>query len=253
MLPPVIDSSTSNERQGLCALDIIPVLDLRGGRVVQAAGGRLRECYPPLHSPWCPDADPFTLIANLLAFVGPGPVYIADLDALLGAPRQTGLIHRIQARWPGLELWIDAGWKDIDSVHAAMQTAAGRWIPVLGSESLDDPAGIESFTPRGFVASLDYRAGRLVGAARLARSESLWPERLILMALDRIGGALGPDFELLRQHLTRGHDRRWYVAGGIRGPEDLTALSAAGAAGALVSSWLHRQPLGPGLLSTNSS
>ena len=45
----------------------------------------------------------------------------------------------------------------------------------------------------------------------------LWPERVIVMTLARVGGDAGPDMDRLLQIKRRAPDARLYAAGGLRG------------------------------------
>jgi phosphoribosylformimino-5-aminoimidazole carboxamide ribotide isomerase len=89
------------------------------------------------------------------------------------------------------------------------------------------------------VLSLDYRAGRFMGAAEIERRVALWPDRLILMTLDRVGMDKGPDLAALEALIRRAEGRAVFAAGGVRDESDLQALERIGAAGVLVASALH--------------
>ena len=63
---------------------IIPVIDLRTGRVVHARGGSDRSRYPPLRSPLCPLPDPVMVAGALAGAARSDVLYLADLDAIAG-------------------------------------------------------------------------------------------------------------------------------------------------------------------------
>jgi phosphoribosylformimino-5-aminoimidazole carboxamide ribotide isomerase len=114
---------------------------------------------------------------------------------------------------------------------------------VLGSETLAGEAELEraaaALGPGGFVLSLDYRGSKFLGPPGVERETGLWPERLILMTLDRVGMDQGPDLAALEALVRRGGARAVYAAGGVRDEADLGALARLGIAGALVASALH--------------
>lgn len=95
------------------------------------------------------------------------------------------------------------------------------------------------------VLSLDFRGDDFMGPPALLQRTELWPSRIIVMTLARVGGGAGPDLERLAALQSRAPDRRFYAAGGVRGPADLEALRRQGAAGVLVASALHDGRLRP--------
>ena len=95
------------------------------------------------------------------------------------------------------------------------------------------------------ILSLDFRGRDFLGPPELLEQPSLWPNRLIVMTLARIGSSDGPDLERLAMIRQRAGARRVYAAGGVRGAADLEALRRAGAAGVLVASALHDGRLSP--------
>jgi phosphoribosylformimino-5-aminoimidazole carboxamide ribotide isomerase len=69
---------------------------------------------------------------------------------------------------------------------------------------------------------------------------ALWPSRVIVMTLDRVGAYEGPDldtFNALRERA--GHEHTLIGAGGIRDRRDLDAAAQSGAQAWLVGSALH--------------
>lgn len=235
----MIDSSINSDCH-LEAMLIIPVLDVRAGQVVRAVGSTSRSAYAPLNSVWCPDASPYTLLDHLRDWLDAAPVYVADLDALQGLPVQRALWVDLAARYPELVLWIDVGATRLSDFETLGLGPA--CIPVIGSESLMDNTGLSS--RQDWVASLDTRDGSWSGHDHLGRSPELWPRRLILMSLERIGSPLGPDLERLRFYREKWPNHEYFLAGGIRGTRDLDQATEAGATGVLVSSWLHQSTLG---------
>jgi len=85
-----------------------------------------------------------------------------------------------------------------------------------------------------------------MGPDALLADTSLWPSRVIVMTLDRIGSANGPNVELLEDIVGRAGQRRVYAAGGIRDRADLDRVKRTGAAGVLVASLLHAQKVSAG-------
>ena len=64
-------------------MDVIPVIDLKGGVVVHARRGD-RARYRPIESPLSPTATPLDVVTGLMALHPFRRLYIADLDAIGG-------------------------------------------------------------------------------------------------------------------------------------------------------------------------
>ncbi|SFJ25655.1 HisA/HisF-related TIM barrel protein [Methylobacterium brachiatum] len=213
---------------------VIPVLDLRGGRVVRARRGE-RSSYAPIETPLAKGSEPAAVARGLLAAWPARTLYVADLDAIIDAAApDLATLDAIARACPGIGLWVDAGFAAFEGVAAFLAAGLGR--PVIGSESQSD-AGLVARLGDRAVLSLDTRGTERLGPAALHDDPALWPPDVIAMTLARVGAGAGPDLEALQALRTPG--RRVYAAGGVRGPDDLRALREAGIAGALVASALH--------------
>jgi phosphoribosylformimino-5-aminoimidazole carboxamide ribotide isomerase len=217
---------------------IIPVLDLKGGHVVRARAGD-RANYRPISTPLAAGSEPKQVLAGLLGLAAFSTIYVADLDAIgrTGSHRREIVRLRDAA---DLSVWVDGGFA---SARDARWTTEDGVIPVFGSETLagvDEAKEIvETFGPEGFVLSLDYRAGRLMGPAEIEHRREVWPNRVILMTLDRVGMKEGPATSELDALAMAARPRKVFAAGGVRSEQDLDDLAKAGVAGALVATALH--------------
>jgi phosphoribosylformimino-5-aminoimidazole carboxamide ribotide isomerase len=216
---------------------IIPVIDLRQGVVVHARGGSDRSGYPPLRSPLCPRPDPVAMAGALAAAARSDILYVADLDAIRGEGDNAEAVRAIAARHPRLELWVDAGIAGPWALDRWRTRCAGM-VPVIGSESAGDAGWLAGQSE--FVLSLDFGAGGLIGDPGLLQGAELWPARVIVMSLSRVGTGLGPELERLRQVRRSRPDVACYAAGGVRNRDDLQRLRRLGVRGALVASALHQ-------------
>lgn len=217
---------------------IVPVLDLMGGRVVHAhAGGR--ATYRPIVTPLGAADDPVAIARALLAITQSPALYVADLDAITGVGNHFELCRDLAQALPATELWIDAGFTNV--------TDCAFWLPlgatlVIGSESLGAIGNwheLRSTYGESLVLSLDFAASGLRGPAELLSAPGLWPSRIIVMSLARIGTSSGPDAERLQSVVENAGACAVYAAGGVRGLSDLDAIAAAGARGALIATALH--------------
>jgi phosphoribosylformimino-5-aminoimidazole carboxamide ribotide isomerase len=222
-------------------LPVIPVLDIAGGQVVHARRGE-RARYQPICSPLVDGSVPATVARALLDRVpGASALYVADLDALCGKPPQVEVIAQL-----GLldhEIWLDAGFADVESAQDVLRALSGRGVrvrPVFGSESLGSALALQAIAAHpGAILSLDLRLGQPLDPAGAWGAPALWPGTLIAMTLDRVGAEGGPDLETFARLRARAPDRRWIGAGGITSADDLARAATAGAAGWLVASALH--------------
>lgn len=216
---------------------IIPVVDLRGGRAVHARSGAGRSGYRPLDTPLCPQPDPVTAAGALTRTARSATLYLADLDAICGSGDNAAAVTAIAGRHPQLELWVDAGIDSPRSLSGFRERCPGA-VPVVGSESAGDPAWL--LDAADFILSLDFGAAGFVGDPRLLDRAELWPARVIVMSMSRVGMDGGPDLERLRRVRRRRPNVDYYAAGGVRAPEDLERLEQLGARGALVATALHQ-------------
>jgi len=224
-------------------MDLIPVLDLRAGQVVHARRGE-RGRYAPIESALCAGADPVDLACALVALTGTRTLYLADLDGVLEARPQVAVLRRLLTALPGLDWWIDAGWRRREEawrLRDALGAGAEAMVPVYGTESLADLAALEALhdDPRA-VLSLDRRDARPMDPAGLWERPQAWLPTTIVMTLERVGSGAGPDLQTLPALRTRAPQvRHWVGSGGVRDPADLAAGAAIGASAWLVASALH--------------
>ncbi|MGB3388181.1 MAG: HisA/HisF-related TIM barrel protein [Pseudaminobacter sp.] len=218
-------------------MKIIPVLDLKAGQVVRAQQGR-RDSYRPIVTPLSGSADPVA-VARGLRSLHPFPTfYIADIDAIEGRLPNDNATVRLAAMPEAPQLWIDAGFSDNADLTLAL--AMPRCHAVLGSESQHDAAMLGRFRNHpGLILSLDFFQDGFRGPPALLEEPDLWPERVIVMTLARVGAASGPDLATLAEIKAKAGGRMLIAAGGVRNEADLRQLSSLGIAAALVSTSLH--------------
>jgi uncharacterized protein related to proFAR isomerase len=246
----------------MTSFQVIPVLDIAGGQVVRGMRGE-RAAYRPIVSRLAPGSHPVKLAMALLERVaawgeGPKVLYVADLDAIQGGRPQLDVLAALLDLHDDLRLWLDAGFADALEVAAlkrALGSAGARIRPVYGSESLspstqgvgrsmghpfdwlaDDPSAI---------LSLDCRGGHPMDPAGLWELPSAWPRTIVVMTLDRVGAAIGPDLALFARLQALAPEREWVGAGGLRDAADLRVAADAGATAWLVASALHDGTLHP--------
>jgi len=248
---PLKNLTTGLEMNG--NMTLIPVIDLLKGQVVRGVRGD-RQAYRPIESALCASSDPVTVARILVDHCAAQQLYVADLDALMGGSPQHDVLARLLQALPGVELWLDAGFADADAaaaLRAQLAPHSERIVPVFASESLRSRAALQDcrsrFGAAGAVLSLDRRDGQRLDPAGCWDAASLWPQRVIVMTLERVGSGAGPDLATMSELHRLAPGTTLVGAGGVRSSEDLERAHAAGANAWLVASALHdlqlpRQP-----------
>jgi phosphoribosylformimino-5-aminoimidazole carboxamide ribotide isomerase len=233
---------------------IVPVIDVKGGVVVHGVAGD-RANYGPIRSVLANDPRPAT-VARAFAETGAfQDVYVADLDAIDGAPPDWESLRQIARS--GLRIWLDAG---VDSVARLREVthfdecAAALAAIILGSESLRDLETLREASvalgPSRCIFSLDLRDTQpltscdswrgLPSAEIAAAAFDRGVRRMILLDLATVGTSRGPQSLELARRLGAEHpDLELIGGGGVRGLDDLRSLAAAGFSAALVATALH--------------
>lgn len=230
-------------------MQVIPVLDLKGGLVVRGVAGR-RQDYRPIVSPLAPSPEPVAVAQAFRAAFGLRTLYLADLDAIAGAAPAEALYAALHAE--GFHLLVDAGVRTREDARQLARTGVAHLV--LGLETLEDPATLPALVQElgagRLVFSLDLKAGEPLGnraawghadalaiAAQVVRAGV---ERLLVLDLAHVGVGSGTGTEALCRRLAAAHPGLLLLAGGgVRGLADLQRLAEAGVSAALVASALH--------------
>ncbi len=230
-------------------MDIIPVLDLMGGRVVLGRAGE-RSRYRPVKSVLVDGSEPLAVATALHRVTACPALYLADLDAIQGAGDHLQTIRDLTGRVHA-GLWVDAG---ITHQEAAVRVlTAGASRAVVGTETLPSVAAFHELRAavpaERLLLSIDVGAtgvlsacpelrGRDPVAAAEILAASTMPHLLVL-TLDRVGMAAGPDLTLLRALRQAYPHLALVAAGGVRDADDLRLLASAGVDAVLVATALH--------------
>lgn len=227
------------------SMTLIPVIDLLKGQVVRGVRGD-RQAYRPIESALCASSDPVTVAKVLVDHCAARQLYVADLDALMGGRPQHAVLRDLLEELGNIELWLDAGFADADAASALEEQLAPhsrRIVPVFASESLQSRAALADCRARfgadGAVLSLDRRDGQRLDPAGCWDATALWPQRVIVMTLERVGSGAGPDLETMAELHRRAPATTLVGAGGVRSADDLVRGREAGAGAWLVASALH--------------
>ena len=220
---------------------LLPAIDLRGGRVVRLAEGDFaRETVY--------GSDP-AQVARSFAAAGAKWIHVVDLDgAREGARRQMDAVARIVgAVGESVACEVAGGLRDEAAVAAALDAGAAR--AVVGTAALRDPAFVERLVARFGVEriaiALDVRDGVAVGQGWVPGAEGVpvadaltaladhGARTFIVTAIERDGLLTGPNLDLLRLMVELGRGDI-IASAGVSSLEDISAVRAIGCAGAVV-------------------
>jgi phosphoribosylanthranilate isomerase len=214
--------------------EVIPAIDVSGGRLASysPAGPVPEGAF---------DGDPLAAAGDYAA-AGARWVHVVDLDlAFYGLARNLDVVRAIVAL--GVLVQASGGIRTIAHAHAALDAGAAR--VVLGSGALAEEAdaldAIERFSGR-ILVGIDVEGGRIrsrgADGVDLPLAETLgWlvaggAPAFLVTAVARVGSLMGPDVAMVKRVMRAG--RPVIAAGGIASVEDLEALRASGASGAVV-------------------
>lgn len=224
-----------------------PAVDVRGGRCVQLVGGRPEEERISLPDP--------VAVAMAWAALGFATLHVVDLDAALGVGDNLGRILELLRSTPA-DVQVGGGVRDAARLEALLDAGADR--VVVGTRALDEPgwlARISEGRPRRVVLALDTRDGRVLRRGWTESTGLEIEDFLPALAALPLAGVLstdvgregrleGVDVEACRRVIEASPHPVW-ISGGVTSTEDLEALEAAGAAGAVLGMALYTDALDP--------
>jgi phosphoribosylformimino-5-aminoimidazole carboxamide ribotide isomerase len=226
--------------------EILPAIDLRGGRVVRLRQGDFDQevAY---------DDDP-AAVARGFAARGAGWIHVVDLDgARTGRPVQRDSIGAVLgAVGEGVRVEVAGGLRTVDGVEQML--AGGAWRAVLGTAALEDPAWVGALVSthgaERIAVAIDVRDGRAIGhgwaanaggwlvADAVAALADAGITTFEVTAIDRDGLLGGPDLPLYERLVQLDHGNI-IASGGITTLDDLQDLRAAGCVGAILGRALY--------------
>ena len=219
-------------------LEILPAIDVLGGRAVRLAGGKRDEVT-------LEGGEPSELSARL-AGEGAERLHLVDLDGAFSGVPSIELVERVAAAG-SVPLQVGGGYRSLDAIAAALDAGADRVM--VGTAALA-PGFLEEAVGRfgaSLVVAVDVRDGRvavegwtevseLTPGELAERCASLGVARLLVTSATRDGSLSGPDLSLVENVLAVGLPV--LAAGGIATLDDLRALRRTGCEGAVVGSAL---------------
>ena len=226
--------------------ELLPAIDLRGGRVVRLKQGDFARETAYSEDP--------AAVARDFADAGATWLHVVDLDgARTGEPAQAASVGAILDAVGGrVRVEVAGGLRSVAAVHRVVDGGAAR--VVVGTAAVRDPAfAAELVRVHGgarIAAAIDVRDGRASGegwAPEAASSDALDVIRALaeagvttfeVTAIERDGLLAGPDLELLGQAVAL-EAGRIVASAGIASLDDLAAVRALGCSGAIVGRALY--------------
>ena len=222
--------------------EVIPAIDLRGGRCVRLMqGDYARETVY---------SDDPAATATAWADAGAASLHVVDLDgAAAGRPENLEVLAAIRRATPAT-IEYGGGLRDDAAVQAALNAGADR--VVLGSALVNDPQWVErlceSLADR-VVVGIDTRDGRIATEGwkatsdrstedLVAQANALGVEWGLFTDIARDGTLEGPNVVALRAVVAAARFRV-LASGGMSSIDDLDAAQQAGAAGAILGRALY--------------
>lgn len=224
-------------------MELVPAIDLRGGRAVRLYQGAFDRETPAAESP--------EALFRRFAAAGARRVHVVDLDGARDGIAANRAVLQALAAAGGPRIQAGGGIRSL--ADAEQRLADGAERVVAGSVAVESPEQladwVRRFGPERVVAALDARVGD-DGTPRLATrgwqrdtTRTLWEQAEQLAALGirhvlctdigRDGALAGPNVALYRECVDRFPGLCWQASGGVRDATDLRALAATGVAAAI--------------------
>jgi phosphoribosylformimino-5-aminoimidazole carboxamide ribotide isomerase len=226
---------------------VAPAVDLRRGRCVQLVGGRPEDERVSL-------PDPVTQ-ARKWWEMGFGTLHVVDLDAALSLGDNRAVILEI-LQATGATVQVGGGIRDEATAGDLLRSGASRVI--IGTRALDEPDWIGEMAeryPGSILVAADTRDGQVLRKGwtegtgipvleLLRRLDPLPLAGILCTDVGKEGRMEGSDLEASRT-IVEGTRHPVWISGGVTTMEELKALDAAGAAGAVLGMAIYTGVLPP--------
>ncbi|MEW6720491.1 MAG: 1-(5-phosphoribosyl)-5-[(5-phosphoribosylamino)methylideneamino]imidazole-4-carboxamide isomerase [Thermodesulfobacteriota bacterium] len=224
---------------------VIPAIDIQGGKAVRLRQGRAEDSTVFSDSP----LD----VARKFVAAGASQLHVVDLDgAFLGKPVNADIITRI-ASSAGVPVQVGGGVRNFDA--ASRYFGAGVSRIILGTSVVRDPEEVVRITrayPGKVAVGIDARDGRvairgwvevtgLVAVDLARRIEKNGVSCFVYTDISRDGMMVGPNFDAIRE-FAKGVSVPVIASGGVTTLDDVRALRAMegeGVSGAIIGRALY--------------
>jgi cyclase len=229
-------------------IEIIPAIDLIGGKCVRLTGGKFDSMK--VYSD-----DPLEM-ARKFRDQGIAYLHLVDLDgARTGVPAHIGLLKEI-ASISGLKVDFGGGIRTREAFKSVLDAGADRVS--IGSLAVTRPAELEEwlldFGVDRVILGVDVKNEKVAYHGWQAESAIDWQEfigywtgkginRIFCTDVDRDGALKGPAIELYDRILKQFPGIELIASGGVSGMEDIVALEQAGLKGVIVGKAIYEGKL----------
>jgi phosphoribosylformimino-5-aminoimidazole carboxamide ribotide isomerase len=215
-------------------IEVIPAVDVLGKEAVRLRQGDYDAVVER--------ADDPAALARRWAAAGAARIHLVDLDGARSGRVRPELVRELAAI--GLPIQASGGIRSLADARALLEAGADR--VVVGTAAWPEPAPWFELGD-ALVLALDVRDGLVraagwtesAGISFTAALELVGGRRVLVTAIDRDGTLAGPDLELVAAAAAAG--AHGVAAGGVRSPDDVRSLAAAGAEAAVVGRALLSQ------------
>ena len=218
-------------------MKIFPAIDLFGGQAVRLYQGDYNQMtvYDP---------DPLNTVRKFEA-AGAKHLHLVDLEgAKTGQTTNLPTIQRLASQ-TGLFLEVGGGIRNMDTIRRYLDAGASRVI--LGTAAVTDPdftAPAVAQYGEKIAVGADLKDGKVAIKGWLETSQDTWEvffermqalgvKTIICTDISRDGAMRGTNLDLYRLLADR-YAMAIIASGGVSSLEDIRALKAAGAAGAII-------------------
>jgi phosphoribosylformimino-5-aminoimidazole carboxamide ribotide isomerase len=222
-------------------MDVIPAIDLLGGRCVRLYQGDFEQVTGY-------DADPLALAARYRA-AGAARLHVVDLDGARSGKAANRAIVGMLAAKAGMAVQVGGGVRTLQTLQDLLAAGADR--VVVGSAAVKDPLlvcqWLEAVGAERLILGLDVSVPpgggppeALVQGWQQGSGRSLWDlaelyaqagaVHVLCTDIGRDGTLAGPNEDLYTECVKRFPGLRWIASGGLGSAADLPRLAATGVA-----------------------
>ncbi|MFQ6136307.1 MAG: HisA/HisF family protein [Candidatus Hydrothermarchaeales archaeon] len=216
-------------------MEIIPVIDIKGGSAVSGKSGR-REEYKPLKTIFCDSSNPIAIARSIPS----RRLYVADLDGVMENKPDFDTLEKLSQI---KKIMVDPGIRGYENLKKLSEIDADI---IIGTETLEDidvlKKAVETFRDK-IIVSIDIKEGRVsskflpkdpIAASGVLKVHC---KRFIFLNITSVGTLSGQKFDYLKGVDAKGVEVM--VGGGVRG-KDLGELEKLGVNAVLIGTALHK-------------
>ncbi len=225
-------------------MDIIPAVDIMGGKVVRLSKGEpdTAKKYKDLEEP--------LLTARRWESEGANYLHVIDLDAAIGGRNNRQIVLSI-IQGVNIPVQVGGGIRSRSLAEEILNIGASRIIMATLAFKEEDAVKIliEDFGSERVMVALDYLNGIVMthgwkdstGLAldkALEKFSNLGVYLFLLTSISRDGLLIGSDYKTLKA-ITKRSERKIFIAGGINSLNDLVRLNSIDINGVVIGKALY--------------